>query len=135
MFSIEEIGERLRTQDNRITADPMFLVQELKRHYGIDTDYSDDIAWRSAEYDEVSPAKSKKLEAKYRAGCSVPNEYTRTAYRDEWTYVMCFFTEAAADFYIKTKSHHHNGKLRTYAGSAHDNPEWKAIRKLLMEAK
>jgi hypothetical protein len=52
------IGVRLRTQDNRCTADPMFCVQEKRRDIGYDKNYSDDTVWidmSDGDYDEVEP--------------------------------------------------------------------------------
>lgn len=43
--TMQAIGERLRTQDNRITESPMFCVQEKVRDYGYDPAWRDDICW------------------------------------------------------------------------------------------
>jgi hypothetical protein len=40
---LEVIAHELKTQDNRITACPIFAVQEKKRIYGMDPDYSDEV--------------------------------------------------------------------------------------------
>ena len=61
------IGQLLRTQDNRITADPFFIVQERQRSYGVDTAYDPEIAWLySDESIEVDAAQAKRLEKKYQ---------------------------------------------------------------------
>lgn len=137
MFELHEIGERIRTQDNRITADPIFLVEEQVRIYGIDTNYDPKIAWlHEDESVEVEPRKAKRLEAKFQeTGDDSPDGYQRVGYAEEWRYVQPFFTEAAADLYVKTKSHRHRGKLRTFADSGHSNPEWKAMRAYLAQLK
>lgn len=135
MFELPQIGERLRTQDNRITADPIFLVQELKRTYGIDTGYDPKIAWlHDDEYVEVDGTKFVELEDAYaESGEDNPPGYRRVGYAETWEYVQPFFTEAAADAYIKAMRHRHSGQLRTYADSAYRNWEWQAVRKSLME--
>jgi hypothetical protein len=151
MFNLPQIGERLRTQDNRITAHPIFEVQERKRVYGIDTDYDPQIAWLySDESIEVDPALAKLAEEFFEEHGSEP-EYEqgedgewhlmegdsdtlrRVGYHEHWEYVQPFFTEAGAQRYIEENGHNHRGELRIYAGSAFRNHEWQAIRKHLME--
>ena len=38
---LAKVGDEIRTQDNRITADPLFCVYQKRRIYGIDPDYHD----------------------------------------------------------------------------------------------
>lgn len=137
MFSMGEIGERLRTQDNRCTAYPIFEVQERKRVYGIDTDYDPKIAWlyddESVEVHEGHGGiSSEALEAKYQEDLNEPRGYRRVGYHEYWEYVQPFFTEVAANRYIQENGHNHAGELRVYAGSAYRNHEWQAVREQLM---
>ena len=136
---ILDIAERLRTQDNRITADPIFVVQEEKRVYGMDASYSDNIAWLHAdECHEVDAKLARRLEKLFWDSCEpktqkrIDERYTRTGYFDEWVNVQPFFTEDAADAYCDTQKHRHKGKLRVFADSAYRNPEWRAVRKFLL---
>src|SRR5207342_1777997 len=41
---LAEIGELIRTQDNRITSEPVFVVEQRTRIYGLDTDYTESVA-------------------------------------------------------------------------------------------
>ena len=135
MFSFPEIRERLHAQDNRMTADPIFLVQEERRIYGMDTAYDPKIAWLyDDESVEVDANEAARLEAAYQAdGEDEPEGFRRVGYAVQWEFVMCFFTEAAADLYIKQNKHRYCGELRTYVGSAYRNYEWQAVRGWLME--
>jgi hypothetical protein len=127
------IGQLIRTQDNRITADPFFIVQERKRFYGIDTAYDPEIAWLYAdECVEVAPTESERLENAFQKTYKEPEGYRRVGYAEEWVYVTGCFTEAAADLYIALNGHRHKGELRTYADSFYRNPEMIAIREYLM---
>ena len=127
------IGQLIRTQDNRITADPFFIVQERQRVYGMDTAYDPEIAWlHGDESIEVDAAKAKRLEAAYQKNYKEPDEYRRVGYVEKWVYVTGCFTEAAADRYIAHNSHRHSGPLRTYAESLYRNPEMIAVREYLM---
>lgn len=132
MFSMREIGERLRTQDNRITNEPIFLVEQKRRHYGMDPSGDDvNITWLDGEYSEVTASKAASLEKKYEETGKEPGEYHRAAYIDRWEFVQCCFTEAAAQRYIDENKH--NLKVaRIFVSSAYRNKEWIAIRKYLM---
>jgi hypothetical protein len=148
MFTLPEIGERLRTQDNRITADPIFLVEEKKRVYGIDTDYDPEIAWMWPDEGEVPKELAVAAEDWYDEYGTEPvaeesdggyvlkdgksDTLRRVGYHEYWEYVQPFFTERAAQHYIKENGHNHKGKLRTYVQCAFRNHEWQAIRNYLM---
>lgn len=107
MFEMAQIGERLRTQDNRITADPIFLVEQEQRVYGIDQNYTDDFEEIDGEH---------------------------VGYKIIWTFVTCCFTEAAANRYIK-ENRHNLKNPRTYVASAYRNHEWIAVREMLLASK
>jgi len=133
MFTMEENGERIRTQDNRITAEPMFLVQELRRVYGIDTDYDPKIAWLYADESvEVDADEAARLEATFQQdGNDSPEGFQRAGYHETWEFVTCMFTEGAADLYIAQMKHRHSGPLRTFVDCAYRNHEWNAVRDFL----
>lgn len=133
MFSMEAIGERIRTQDNQLTAHPMFLVEQRRRIYGIDTDYDPSIAWlHEDEAVEVDADTATKLEAQYRQDLNdSPEGYRRVGYHEQWQLVTCCFTQAAADLYI-TQNAHRFRELRVYVDSGYRNHEWIAVRDMLL---
>ena len=134
MFDLPAIGKRIRTQDNRITADPIFLVEECVRIYGIGLEYDPQIVWLHADESvEVDAAEALKLEREYQISSNEPEAFRRVGYVEQWHYVQPFFTEAAADLYIKQNAHRRKWRLRTYVDSAYRNYEWQAVRKHLME--
>ncbi len=56
------IGENIRTQDNRITSDPMFCVYQ-KREIVVDADYDyDRIVWVDEDSNEANKLQSRRLE-------------------------------------------------------------------------
>jgi hypothetical protein len=107
MTDLETIREQLRTQDNRCTEHPVFVVEREDRVYGVDSDYTE------------------LFETRYEGDESFPLGYTPA-----WVFETACFTEAAAKRYIDENSH--NGTFRVYVHSAHRNPEWQAVRALLM---
>lgn len=132
MKELQAIGELLRTQNNRLTNEPFFVVQHRVRTYGIDTDYDPEIAWLYADESvEVPEGVAKRLEAEYQETGKVNQDYRRVGYAEQWEYVTGCFTEKAADEWIKRRGHNYRGKLRTYAETNWHNPEMIAIRKFL----
>jgi hypothetical protein len=133
---IAEIGNLIRTQDNRITDAPLFIVQEQRRTYGFDPQFADDseIAWLDGCNDsvEATPEEHARLEGLHDDGEDIPGDWTRTAYQDTWHFVTACFTEAGCNDYIARNGHNHSGKLRVYADSSYRNEEWRTVRAFLM---
>lgn len=135
MYTIKEIGERVRTQDNQCTADPIYLVQVRSRLYGFDTQWSDDNSvWIQHGYGEADEQLSKELEDEWMNTSKEPEDWYRTSYIDIWEFVQPFFTMDAAQEYIIKNKYKYNNELRVYIDSGHRNYEWQTIRKLLSES-
>lgn len=130
---IAEIGALIRTQDNRITDAPMFIVQEQRRAYGFDPQFADDseIVWRDSD-GEATPEEHAKMEAQWNEDGEEPDGWTRTAYQDAWHFVTACFTEKGCNDYIRLNGHNHSGKLRVFAESSYRNEEWRTVRAFLM---
>lgn len=120
------IGERLRTQDNRCTADPMFCVQVKVRDVGFDSAYAEQYCWHDGANDETIYDDDKNF--KEPEG----DEWDKFGYRDRWETVMVAFTEAGCEEYIRQNGHNHRGEKRIYAESFRRCPEMLAIREFLM---
>lgn len=109
-------GERLRTQDNRITSNPMFCVQEKKREHGFDRRWCETTEF---VFDgEVVPMGTPGAE--------------EIGYRDRWVTVMVAFTEAGCEEYLRLNGHNHLGETRIYVESWNRCPEMIAIREYLI---
>lgn len=127
-----EIGKRLLTQDNRITADPMFCVQIKRRDVGYDPNYSHKMCWHNSEeettiYDDDEDFK----EAPEGDG------WDEFGYVDRWETVMVAFTEVGCEDYLRSNGHNdrsraHNGEVRIYVESFYRCYEMKLIRETLM---
>ena len=133
---IREIAARLVTQDNRATDRPIFIVQEKRRTYGFDPQWSDDneIVWLNGPNDnaEADPDEHKRLEAAWQETGDEEQDWTRTGYQDTWEYVTACFTEAGCQEYIRVNKHNHRGELRIYAAGSWRNAEFRAVRDLLV---
>ena len=101
MFFLAAIGERIRTQDNRATALPIYVVQQKKRTYGFDPDYDDDgsrTVWLDCESNEADAEERKPLDEAWHLCNDIPDGWSRTAYQDTWEYVTYGITEAGRSF-------------------------------------
>jgi hypothetical protein len=130
---LKEIQQELKTQDNRFTCDPIFLVEEQQRVYGMDSAYVDNYVWYDAEnHCEADEEESQKLEKQDEEGVETDYAWEKYYYFDQWKTVQFFFTEKAAQEYIDGQSHRHSGKLRIYVDSLYRNHEMKMIRDYIL---
>lgn len=128
---VREISQRLRTQDNRCTDLPIFLVQAKRRIHGLDTQYSDDVVWVDSDGNDADETLHKELEAKYdETGDESLDGYTRTSYIDIWEFKTACLTEQGAKDYIAQMAHHLN-EPRIYVESGYRNDEWRDVRAYL----
>lgn len=128
-----ECGERLRTQDNRITANPMFCVQIKRRDVGYDASYSGCLCWHDSAgertiYDDDEDFK----------GAPEGEEWDEFGYQDRWETVMTALTEKGCEEYLDLNGHNdrrraYKGEVRIYVESFCRCPEMIAIRNWLME--
>ena len=122
---MKDIAERLRTQDNRCTADPMFCLQIKVRDIGYDKNYADgNTVWldmQSGDYEEVPPESEGAEEF---------------GYKDRWETVMVAFTEQGLLDYMEKDGHNvkrraYHGETRIYVESFRRCDEMIRIRKAL----
>jgi hypothetical protein len=146
--ALKRIRTNLRTQDNRATSWPMFAVQQKRRDYGYDPNYSDHVVWIDQCNDcveapnEAECAKSdyvlepdepthEQLEKQYQETGDEPDGWTRTSYVDRWEFVTACFTEQGCKDYLEVNGHNLN-EPRIYAYSGWRNHEWQTITRLLL---
>lgn len=132
-MDINSIGELIRTQDNRITDQPMFIVQENERIYGMDSDYSDNYEWFDdvaccviSDQDEIR--ETERLHESDELNDAIRKVY----YKDHWVFVTACFTEQGCKDYLKTNGHNH-GQTRIYGWGTRRNAEFQAVRNHLIE--
>jgi hypothetical protein len=131
---LEDVGRRLREQNNRATAHPLFIVQHKRRVYGFDPDYCDDVVWLNGPNDscEATPEEHAELEARYEEDGVEPEDWQRTGYRDQWEFVTACLTETGAKDYLTRNGHNIRGEVRIYAESCYRNDEMMRVREYLM---
>lgn len=134
LAKLKKIAKRMKSQDNRITVDPIFLVQQRHRIYGILT--SDLTVWLY-EGDEVAQddvelcdfLAERDLDGAEEEKAGLLEE---VGYKDTYEFVQPFFSQKAADAYIESNLHNLI-EPRVYVDSAYRNNEWQAVREVLLE--
>ncbi|EOC7100508.1 ead/Ea22-like family protein [Escherichia coli] len=124
------IGENIRTQDNRITSDPMFCVYQ-KREIVVDADYDHDrIVWVDEDGNEANKRHSRRLELLHENFREPPEKWRRVAVKDIDEFVTCCFTEQGCKDYLAVNGH--NLRLPfIYVKSGFRNAEYIGIRNWL----
>lgn len=137
-----EIGALIAAEDNRATSDPIFVVQQRRRVYGMDPQWIEagaegqGIEWiHDDEPDARADAETAaRLEAAYDSDGEDNREgYRRVAFLDHWEWVQPFFTEAGANAYLAANRHNLKDP-RVYVASAYRNREWQGARAIFKEA-
>lgn len=121
---LKAISHELQTQDNRITADPLFCVFEKERIYGVSTDYTD--TWERCNSDQQCSCEPDEPCDYFSSKSCRKNYYVE---RDH--FVNAHFTEKAAKYYIDTNGYNHNQPF-IYVTSLYRCPEMIAIRDALL---
>jgi len=125
------IGKLIATQDNRATDQPLFIVQQKRRVYGIDPDYGGEVVWLHCDGFEADEKEFVQLEAAHDNGDDDPENWTRISFHDYWEFVTACFTEQGCKDYIARDGHNLN-EPRIYAAGSYRNSEFRAIRNWLL---
>ncbi|EIW9159540.1 hypothetical protein A8C19_27625 [Klebsiella pneumoniae] len=122
------IGELIRTQDNRITDQPMFVVFQKREIIGSDEHSPSRICWvRDGE--EVNPLRALRLEILYQDGRDTRG-YDRYAMQEVDEFVTACFTEHGCKDYLRQNGH--NLRLPyIYACGSFRNNEYQLVRNWL----
>lgn len=122
------IGELIRTQDNRITDQPMFVVFQKREIIGSDEHSPSRICW-VWDGEEVSELRAKRLEALYQDGRDTRG-YDRYAMQEVDEFVTACFTEHGCKDYLRQNGH--NLRLPyIYACGSFRNNEYQLVRNWL----
>lgn len=129
--TLDGIGENLRTQDNRITSEPMFCVYQ-KREIVAGAEYDHDrIVWVDEDGLEANERQRMRLELLHDNCREVPEKWRRVAVKEIDEFVTCCFTEKGCKDYLACNGH--NLRLPfIYVKSGFRNAEYISLRKWLM---
>ena len=131
---IAEIGELIRTQDNRITDQPFFAVMTKREMISSEDHDYDRICWvenQSGDYVEATETQHRRLEAIYQGRYEVREGWNRFAMKEIDVFVTGCFTEHGCKEYIRQNGHNLN-KPFIYAFGSYRNHEYQKVRKFIM---
>lgn len=141
-----ELTHLLQTQDNRITADPLFCVQQERRVWGMDSSYSDEFEWALKDdpegtiHDEDIAEHIREHDEDNALANLDDDEidpedhgYEKVFYTRYWDFVTAHFTEEAADRYLRQNAHNLNNP-RVYVTSQYRCDEWNRVRSFLLDS-
>ena len=132
------LSAELRTQDNAITADPLFVVFQEERIYGVSQDYqTDGYTWVGEDDSAVTADDDEakvldKLLDDDRELSIGGVTYQRVWYRIVPRFVTACLTRKGAEDYI-ARNGHNLTKPYIYVESLHRNEEMIALREHLMK--
>jgi len=156
MKMLDEIKKRLNTQDNRITADPIFVVYDWDR-IPTSSDYSDyfmfvddegQIADTQEEFidflkendfklpftDELKEMSTDRL-LDWLCEEQGYEHFRKVYYIKKRTFINVFFTEESANDFIKQNHYHYSKEVHIYVNCLWRNPEMQFIRNSLKDGK
>lgn len=138
MFSPEEIGSRLKVQDNASTANPYIIALQQKIERQVSDNQSYD---RRKYYSPIMEGSSSSMEAWEKL--MRENGYNDTDIekerrevieyyvKDDWEDRNWFFTYEGYEEHLRLNRHNY-GEVRSYVYHCFRNPEMKAIWDLLV---
>lgn len=140
MKDIKEISEAIKNQDNRATAEPIFLVQALERIGPIvqghceDGFYYFDPEDNEAYYFDSSCDHYQTFQKMDDRG-ELPDRIVKAGYVERWITIQACFTEKGCKHYLAENRHNlrqYHG-IRIYVDSLFRNSEMIAIRQFLKD--
>ena len=143
MRSLQDIAQDVATQDNAITELPVFIVQQKRRTYGVDSSYTDDFVWMSKGLDprEADAETTAKLNNLQKTSCyfdeivllnnGEETTWIEVGYRDNWEFVTACFTRHGCEDYLRVNGHNLTNP-EIYVASGHRNREWETMRNHLL---
>lgn len=136
MIDLKALQHELKTQDNAITADPLFCVYQIRRIGGLDPDYSDNYEWYNSVDCEVADEKKAKALERYSKKFlgAEPKNWRKVYYRDMRQFVTACLTRKGAEEFIRVNGHNMREPF-IYVESMWRNEEMKSLRNALLEGK
>jgi len=153
MQELKKIAEEIKTQDNRATDQPIFILFDHEK-VPTDSDYSDNYiyCYDDGDYCEIGTTRKEVVEFCRDNDVPLPKDIEQMDDWDfnEWVeehnelgvlyfikkkvFRQCFFTEKSAKEYLEANRHHFKDPL-IHCDSLWRNNEMQAIRNALMDGK
>ena len=150
---LKEIQNELKTQNNRSTADPIFIVYDWKRIPST-SDYTNESMFCDSE-GKIAENKEELIKFLEENDCcgKLPEEIRdmddddliewvtkngkddvdKVYYIEKRVFINVFFTEKAADKFITQNHYHYTKAVHTYVDCLWRNPEMQFIRNSIID--
>jgi hypothetical protein len=133
---LDALRMKLRTQDNAFTAEPLFVVFEEHRVYGIEPQYTDDFEWFQADDHSIAADSDEvkileRLRTDGRPLSIGGFDFVRIGYKAVRKFATACLTRQGAEDYIACNGHNLT-KPYIYVESLYRNAEMLALRNHLM---
>jgi hypothetical protein len=130
---ISELAAKISASDPQATADPLYCVFQKRRIYGIDPEYTDNLAWvNSDECHTADDEEFAELEAEYQLNGEEQDGWRRVGYRDVGEFVTACFSDEGARDYIRINGHNLHAPF-VYVASMYRNQEMVELRNKILE--
>lgn len=131
---LSELSREMSTQDSHVPSNPIYIVQQRRRIYGIDPKIAGaNFVWLDLRQDgaRVDADTERRLEEEYQETFACPEEYYRTGFVDRWDFVQPFFTRRGATEFIEDNATWLVDP-RIVVNSARRNHEWRTVRQVIL---
>ncbi|MCW2242304.1 hypothetical protein [Azospirillum canadense] len=132
--TLAKVGALIASQNNRCTHEPLFVVFQKRRIYGLDEDHTDNIVWldTDGDYATADERQHRILERMHERGRDT-GRWERVGYVDTDEFVTACFTEVGAQAYIDANGHNLHQPF-IFVTSLYRNDEMIALRHLMLNA-
>ena len=131
MKAMQELGELIRTQDNAMTNEPLFVVYERERIYT--SDNAEGHEWRNDDWTEqADEATAERLDEQFEDADKEPEGWHRCEYIERNRFVTACFSRVGAERYIAMNGHNLT-RPHIYVHGLYRNEEMIKVRKHLMD--
>ncbi len=131
---LTSLANRMRSQDSDYTVNPLFVVYNERKIYGMDPEFCHDYDWigeDSGDYTVADARKVKALERYEKTFGQEPSRWTKRYYILVDEFATCAFTREAAEYFIARKARYYE-RLYIDIDSMCRMPEMVAIEQHLL---
>lgn len=131
--ALNAIQHELNTQDNAITADPLFCVYQKRRICGMDPDYSEQYVWVhvDSDYAEADEKQTKTLDRYEKRTGEALNGWRKVYYYESNQFVTACLTRKGCEEFLRVNGHNLRQPF-IYVQTLWRNEEMKDLRNALL---
>jgi len=140
---MDEIKQKMLTQNNRGTSFPIFIVVRDEKVYGVASDWRDGVERKDIDSIDIESELCEACRTQYNEHNELPDECDEYECEDSFIGYKIekdvfqsrgafFFTAEACDKHIENNRHHYGSQAHSYAISAYHNYELQQVMEHLI---